>query len=81
AEQLNIIHKRGRNHNLIPSKEIRRLNQINWKNRSGYHMRSVVESTFSVFKNVFGEYTFSKTNEMKEKELLLKAVVYNRFLI
>ncbi len=81
VEQLGIIRKRGRIRNIIPPKEIRRANQTNWKNNSGYHMRSLVESTFSVFKNVFGEYTFSKNKDMKEKELLLKAVAYNRFLI
>jgi hypothetical protein len=80
-EQLGIIRKRGRNCNIMPPKEIRRANQINWKNSSGYHMRSLVESTFSVFKNVFGEYTFSKNKDMKEKELFLKVVAYNRFLI
>jgi hypothetical protein len=40
----------------------------------------LVESTFSVFKNVFGAYAFSKNKDMKEKELLLKAVAYNRFV-
>ena len=31
-------------------------------------MRSIVGGVFFVFKNTFGEYTFSKTKEMKEKE-------------
>jgi len=44
-------------------------------------MRSIVESVFSVFKNTFGEYTFSKTKEMKEKELMLKALVYNKYIV
>ncbi len=44
-------------------------------------MRSLVEPSFSIFKNAFGEYTFSRDKEMKEKELLLKAVVYNTFLV
>ena len=44
-------------------------------------MRSIVEDAFSVFKNTFGEYTFSKTKEMKEKELMLKAIVYNKYIV
>jgi len=27
---------------------------------------------------MFGKYTFSKTKELKEKELMLKALVYNK---
>jgi len=30
--------------------------------------------------NAFGEYTFSKTKEMREKELMLKALVYNKYI-
>ncbi|MGH2637682.1 MAG: IS5 family transposase [Rhabdochlamydiaceae bacterium] len=67
-------------HNLHLTKEMKRQNQDRWKKESGYHSRSLVETTFSVFKGAFGEYAFSKNDEMKEKELLLKAVVYNRFL-
>jgi hypothetical protein len=62
------------------TEETRRKNQERWKKRSGYHRRSMVETVFSVFKGAFGEYTFSKNKDMKEKELLLKAVVYNTFL-
>jgi len=79
-KQLGIKRRRGRNQSVIPAKEIRRRNQNKWKEESGYHKRSLVETVLSVFKSAFGEYTFSKTDEMKEKELLLKAVVYNRFL-
>jgi len=44
-------------------------------------MRSIVEDAFSVFKNTFGEYTFSKTKEMKEKELMLKTLIYNIYCV
>jgi len=44
-------------------------------------MRSIVEGVFSVFKDTFGEYTFSKTKEMREKELMLKALVYNKYIV
>ena len=81
AEQLGVIRMRGRNQNRTPELEDKRENQDRWKKSSGYHKRSLVETSFSVFKGAFGEYTFSKNDGMKEKELLLKAVVYNKFLI
>jgi transposase len=62
-------------------KEIRIENQEKWKKESGYHAHSIVEGVFSVFKNAFGEYTFSKKESMKEKELMLKALVYNQFFV
>ena len=65
---------------VIPPKEIRKKNQEKWKSESGYHMRSIVEGVFAVFKNTFGEYAFSKSKEMREKELMLKALVYNRYI-
>jgi hypothetical protein len=81
-EQLGRVYSRGfpgRNTYLI--KETKRQNQDEWKKTSGYHARSLVETVFSVFKGAFGEYTFSKSKKMREKELLLKAVVYNQFLV
>jgi len=80
-EQLGVIRRRGRNRNIIPPEEMRIKNQEKWKSESGYHMRSIVEGVFSVFKNTFGEYTFSKTKEMKEKELMLKTLVYNTYIV
>lgn len=80
-EQLGYVFERGfPKRNLHLTKDAKRKNQDNWKRTSGYHSRSLVETFFSVFKGAFGEYTFSNNNEMKEKELLLKAVIYNRFL-
>lgn len=80
-EQLGYVFERGfPKRNLHLTKEAKRQNQEDWKKTSGYHSRSLVETVFSVFKGTFGEYTFSTNNKMREKELLLKAVVYNRFL-
>ena len=42
-------------------------------------MRSIVEGYIPVFKNKFGEYIL-KTKEMKEKELMLKALVHNGYI-
>ncbi len=80
-EQLGVRRRRGMNRNVSPPENIRRKNQEAWKNRTGYHDRSLVETVIGVFKGAFGEYTFSRNDDMKEKELLLKAVVYNTFLI
>lgn len=79
-DQLGVKRRRGRNQNRSPPKNVRRRNQDKWKERSGYHRRSLTETVISVFKGTFGEYIFSRNDEMKEKELLLKAVVYNTFL-
>ena len=59
-EQLGVIRRRGRNRNVIPPKEIRKKNQEKRKSESGYHMRSIVESVFSVFKNTFVNIHFQK---------------------
>lgn len=64
-----------------PNENKRRENQELWKKESGYHQRSLVETVNSVFKNVFDEGVFSKRAGMIEKELLLKAVVYNTFIV
>ncbi len=64
-----------------PNRDIRRQNQEQWKKNTNYHQRSLIETTNSVFKGVFDESVFSKTAKMIEKELLLKAVVYNKFIV
>ena len=80
-EQLGLVCRRGSTRqNRHLTKEKRRENQDAWKKNSGYNFRPLVETVISSFKSAFGEYTFSTNDKMKEKELLLKAVVYNRFL-
>ncbi len=80
-EQLGLKCRRGSTRqNRHLTEEIRRQNQDKWKKTSGYHSRSLVETFFSVFKGTFGEYAFSSNKKMKEKELFLKAVIYNQFL-
>lgn len=78
-DQLGVIKKPGRHRQ--PTKEQKRKNQDRWKSESGYHQRSLVECVIGVFKNVFDESVFSKTKEMIEKELLLKAVIYNKYVV
>jgi hypothetical protein len=64
----------------FPGKEKRRQNQDKWRDETNFHQRSLVETVNSVFKGVFDESVFSKTSKMIEKELLLKAVIYNAFI-
>jgi len=48
-----------------------------WKKLSGYHRRSLVETSFSRFKGIFGGKLFSKTIDSQEVELLVKAHAMN----
>ena len=59
-------------HSVIPPKEIRKKNQEKRKKESGYHMRSIVESVFSVFKNTFDEYIFFKDKRDERKRVDVK---------
>ena len=77
-EQLGVIKKPGRYRQ--PTKEQKRKNQERWKDESGFHQRSLVECVIGVFKSVFDESVFSKTKDMIEKELVLKAVIYNKYI-
>ena len=77
-EQLGVIKKPGRYRQ--PAKEQKKKNQDGWKKESGYHQRSLVECVIGVFKGIFDESVFSKTKKMIEKELLLKAVIYNKYI-
>lgn len=63
-----------------PNKETRKKNQDKWKKETNFHQRSLVETVNSVFKGVFDESVFSKKKDTIEKELLLKAVIYNKFI-
>lgn len=54
--------------------EARRL----WKILHGYHERSLVETSYSRFKGIFGGGLFSKRTDSQEVELLCKAAILNR---
>jgi hypothetical protein len=77
-EQLGVVKKPGKYRQ--PTKEQKKKNQEEWKERVDYHDRSLIETVNAVFKGVFDESVFSKTTKMIEKELLLKAVMYNRYI-
>jgi hypothetical protein len=48
-----------------------------WKKLVNYHERSLVETSFSRFKGIFGSKLFSKSTDNQEVELKLKAHVMN----
>ncbi len=52
-------------------------NYNKWKGKFGYGFRWIVESVFSVFKRVFGEYVSAKKFENIVNELMLKIRIYN----
>ena len=49
-----------------------------WKKLSGHGRRSLVESTFSQFKGLFGDRLFSKTIERQKVEIRLRCLLINR---
>ena len=51
-----------------------------WKEEKEYGMRWMVETVFSVFKRMFGEYARSKKFEYMIKEMIIKAHIYNCLL-
>jgi hypothetical protein len=73
-----VPHKKR--HYVYVDRKTREANQEKWKRKTNYHDRSIIETVNSVFKGVFDESVFSKSAKMIEKELFLKAVVYNRFI-
>lgn len=49
-----------------------------WKKLVGYHKRSLVETSFSRFKGMFGPKLFSRSIDNQEVELMLKAQAMNK---
>jgi hypothetical protein len=61
----------------IDSIERRRRKQKLWKKKVHFGDRWVVESAYSKFKRMFGEYVFSKKWGMIQKEIRTKLYLYN----
>ena len=51
-----------------------------WGKLSGYSRRALVETTFSRYKKMFGERTFSRTQERMILENRLKCVLLNKMI-
>jgi transposase len=52
-----------------------------WKSKVNYGSRWIAETVFSSLKRVFGEYVSAKKFPNMVKEMMLKASLYNRFLV
>jgi hypothetical protein len=51
-----------------------------WSNSVSYGKRWIIESVFSALKRAFGEHVMAHKRQNMEKELELKASLYNRFM-
>ena len=51
-----------------------------WKKRTGYGRRWIVESAFSTFKRMFGEFVMARKKENMVHEIGLKVMLYNRMV-
>jgi hypothetical protein len=57
---------------------IRRQGRRRWKQNSGYHRRSLVETTFFRLKTLFGPSVQARAFPQQATELFLKAAALNR---
>jgi hypothetical protein len=52
-----------------------------WKDSVSYGYRSITETVFSSIKRTFGEYISARKYPNMVKEMMLKASLYNMFII
>lgn len=50
-----------------------------WKELTGYHIRSLVETAFSRIKTIFGHHLSSRTMDRQSVEFHIKCLILNRF--
>lgn len=55
-------------------------NRKGWKERSGYHRRSLSENAFFRWKAVLGEKMYAKNDEHQQTEAAIKCAVLNQFI-
>lgn len=51
-----------------------------WKKKSGYHIRSRIESFMARFKRSFGKFFYARTDIRRKNEAIIKAILCNKFL-
>lgn len=68
----------GRNRNI---KRMRRLGLEKWKQKSGYHKRSLVETAFHRLKKVFSDRLRSKRTDAQDAEMMIRCEALNRMTI
>ena len=78
VKQLGIECKRGSRDILHKyTEDYRRIRQREWRVRTGYGRRWIVESTFAAFKQTYGESVFSKKFRMVEEGNAAKVMIFN----
>lgn len=61
-------------------RQIRKLGRKGWKKKSGYHRRSIAESTMFRYKNTFGGKMVSRSMEQQEIEVRIKCKILNKMV-
>lgn len=56
------------------------LNRKGWKERSGYHRRSISENGFYRWKTILGEKMYARKNKYQHTEAAIKCAVLNKFI-
>ena len=59
-------------------RQIRKLGRKGWKKKSGYHRRSIAESTMFRYKHIFGGKMISRDMKQQEIEARIKCKILNR---
>ena len=59
---------------------LKTLGEKKWSGVMGYSRRWSVETAFSTFKRLYGEYCMSKNMENIAKEMMAKAYIYNMII-
>jgi hypothetical protein len=52
---------------------------LRWKKETGYHRRSLVETTMFRYKVIFGDKTSSRVEENQRTEVNIKCKILNKF--
>jgi hypothetical protein len=59
-------------------RDIRKMGRKKWKDKIGYHRRSIAESTMFRYKNTFGDKMVSRDMKQQEIEVRIKCKILNR---
>jgi hypothetical protein len=77
-----VLHKQewmeSRNRNI---KQMRKLGLDKWKQKSGYHRRSLVETAFQRLKKIFTDRLRSKRTDSQDAEMMIRCEALNRMTI
>lgn len=74
------IHSSERHNRDENLRRIRKVGRKTWKHETGYHRRSLAETTMFRFKSIFGAKLRSREFDNQAVELFLQCVALNRML-